>query len=77
MTMTQRPALVLNTDFRSMSCFPLSLLAGQDAAQAVFGDRVAVVPSTMPSARIRPDICTRVGWMTSTGTPGLRPNVVS
>src|SRR5262245_22544105 len=43
MTMTAHAALVLNADFRPMSYFPLSLLAWEDAVQAVFSARVSVV----------------------------------
>jgi hypothetical protein len=43
MTMTAHPALVLNADFRPMSCFLLSLLSWQDAISAVFSQRVSVV----------------------------------
>src|SRR5262249_41515950 len=58
MTMTAHPALVLNADFRPMSCFPLSLLSWQDAVQAVFSKRVSVVAqydtwARSPSTQIR------------------------
>jgi 5-methylcytosine-specific restriction endonuclease McrA len=58
MTMTAHPALVLNADFRPMSYFPLSLLGWEDAVQAVFTRRVAVVAEydawvRSPSTRIR------------------------
>ncbi len=58
MTTTAHPALVLNADFRPMSYFPLSLLSWQDAVQAVFTGRVAVVAeydawARSPSTRIR------------------------
>jgi 5-methylcytosine-specific restriction endonuclease McrA len=43
MSMSARPALVLNADFRPMSYFPLSLLSWQDAVHAVFSERVSVV----------------------------------
>jgi 5-methylcytosine-specific restriction endonuclease McrA len=58
MTMTAHPALVLNADFRPMSCFPLSLLSWQDAVQAVISERVSVVAeydawARSPSTQIR------------------------
>ena len=37
------PALVLNTDFRPLSYFPLSLWSWQETIKAVFLDRVSVV----------------------------------
>ena len=37
------PALVLNTDFRPLSYFPLSLWSWQNAVKAVFMDRVTVI----------------------------------
>lgn len=58
MTMSAHPALVLNADFRPMSYFPLSLLCWEDAVQAVFSERVAVVAEYdtwvhSPSTKIR------------------------
>ena len=58
MTMSAHPALVLNADFRPMSYFPLSLLCWEDAVQAVFSERVAVVAeydtwAHSPSTKIR------------------------
>jgi 5-methylcytosine-specific restriction endonuclease McrA len=41
--MQAHPALVLNADFRPLSYFPLSLIAWQDAVQAVCSEKVAVV----------------------------------
>ena len=37
------PALVLNADFRPLSCFPLSLWPWQEAVKAVFLDRVNIL----------------------------------
>ena len=37
------PALVLNSDFRPLNYFPLSLWCWQDAVKAVFLDRVTIV----------------------------------
>jgi hypothetical protein len=58
MTVTAHQALVLNADFRPMSYFPLSLLSWQDAAHAVFNERVSVVAECdtwagSPSTQIR------------------------
>jgi 5-methylcytosine-specific restriction endonuclease McrA len=58
MTIGAHPALVLNADFRPMSYFPLSLLTWQDAVNAVFSERVAVVAeydvwARSPSTQIR------------------------
>ena len=38
-----KPALVLNADFRPLSYYPLSLWSWQDAVKAVFLDRVNIV----------------------------------
>ena len=38
-----RPALILNADYRPLSYFPLSLWSWQDAIKAVYLDRVDVV----------------------------------
>ena len=58
MTGTVQPALVLNADFRPMSCFPLSLLCWEDVVHAVFSERVSVVAEydtwvRSPSTRLR------------------------
>lgn len=39
----QRPALVLNADFRPLSYFPLSVWSWQDVIKAVFLDRVNIL----------------------------------
>lgn len=39
----QRPALVLNADYRPLSYFPLSLWSWQDAVKAAYLDRVDIV----------------------------------
>jgi 5-methylcytosine-specific restriction endonuclease McrA len=51
-------ALVLNADFHPLSYFPLSLISWQDAVQAVYADKVAVVSeydawARSPSQQIR------------------------
>lgn len=46
-----RPALVLNADFRPLSYFPLSLIAWQDAVKAVYLGRVNVVSEYKEVAR--------------------------
>jgi 5-methylcytosine-specific restriction endonuclease McrA len=56
--MHANPALVLNADFRPLSYFPLSLISWQDAVQAVFAGKVAVVSeydayARSPSRKIR------------------------
>jgi hypothetical protein len=38
-------ALVLNSDFRPLATWPLSLISAQDAVHAVYRDRVTVVES--------------------------------
>ena len=43
MALERFPALVLNTDFRPLSYFPLSLWSWQNTVKAVFMDRVNVV----------------------------------
>lgn len=45
------PALVLNSDFRPLSSFPLSVWGWQDAVHAVFQDRVSVVHEHAVAAR--------------------------
>ncbi len=42
-TANECPALVLNSDFRPLSYFPLSLWSWQDAVRAVFLERVHIV----------------------------------
>lgn len=42
-SLTQKPALVLNADFRPLSYFPLSLWSWQDAVKATYLDRVSVL----------------------------------
>ncbi len=42
-TMIDRPALVLNADFRPLSYFPLSVWSWQNAVKAVFLERVNIV----------------------------------
>ena len=39
----QRPALVLNADYRPLSYYPLSLWSWQDAVKAAWLDRVQIV----------------------------------
>ena len=43
MTISENPALVLNSDFRPLSYFPLSLCSWQYAIKSVFLDRVSVI----------------------------------
>ena len=54
----QKPALVLNADYRPLSYYPLSLWSWQDAVKAVFLDRVQIVAEykecvRSPSTEIR------------------------
>ena len=42
-TPAQRPALVLNADYRPLSYYPLSLWSWQDAVKAAWLDRVQIV----------------------------------
>jgi hypothetical protein len=41
--LNQKPALVLNADYRPLSYFPLSLWSWQDAVKAAYLDRVNIV----------------------------------
>ena len=41
--LNQKPALVLNADYRPLSYFPLSLWSWQDSIKSVFLDRVVIV----------------------------------
>jgi len=45
--LTQKPALVLNADYRPLSYFPLSLWSWQDAVKAAYLDRVNMLLNTM------------------------------
>lgn len=56
---TSRQSLVLNADFRPLSIYPISLISGRDAVEAVLRDRVIVVEE-WPEAFRSPSVHIRV-----------------
>lgn len=72
---TDRRTLVLNSDFRPLATYPLSLITGQEAVKAVYRDRAVVVEEwdevfRSPSVEIRvPKVVALRHWVPINAQP--------